>query len=400
MPNKIGRLFYRLACWFFCLFPLKKNVVFLSNFNGKSYGDNIKYACESLRDKNASLNFVLMVDQTYPLDVVPSYIRQVKKNSIKCAFYLSRTPVIISNVRMVYFKKRKEQFYIQTWHGGGGQKKCEADVADKLGEKYIKMAQKDSKKTDLMISESRFITELYHKSFWYDGPVYECGYPRYDVLLSNDHSIRKRVCDYYSLPQGIGFVLYAPTFRADGSFKAYNIDFCRLLKNLKQRFGKEFAVLVHLHPNVASVKGGIKYNERVINATFYPDMQELIACSDVLIGDYSSVNYDFCLQEKPVFRYVMDLKDYQNDRDTYYPFTDYPYPYALNNDELEQIILEFDEEEYLKGLNDLFDRLGAVRANDASAKVASVICDMISSKNKKSFFQKNKQLFVWKEKEQ
>ena len=30
---------------------------------------------------------------------------------------------------------------------------------------------------DLFVSNSRFLTEIYQKGFWYDGEVLECGFP-------------------------------------------------------------------------------------------------------------------------------------------------------------------------------------------------------------------------------
>ena len=44
----------------------------------------------------------------------------------------------------------------------------------------------------------------------------------------------------------------------------------------------------------------------------------------------------------------IELGKLGNDRDLYFPFDEYPYPYAQNNDELEQLILNFNEEDYLK----------------------------------------------------
>ena len=190
--------------------------------------------------------------------------------------------------------------------------------------------------------------------------------------------------------------MYAPTFRADSSFKAYDIDFERLRTNLKQRFGKEYVILIHLHPNVANIEGGIDYDgTTVINSTFYPDTQELIAVSSMLIGDYSSINYDFSLKRMPVFRYVSDLEEYRNDRDLYFPFDEYPYPYAQNNDELESLILNFDNDKYLKKLNSFFYKLGAMIEPNASKKIADIIVNYLYSSNKRDFFKMHGKNFIY-----
>ena len=385
--------------WVVCLFfPVKKNKITVSNYFGRGYGDNAKYVVDKLLERKANLQIIWLVKNEAEKKTLPEGVEGCTDNTIKSVYHLLTSGVWLDNCRkeFILLKKRK-QFYIQTWHGGGAQKKCEADVIEKLSRGYDKMAKRDSRNIDLMISESRFMTELYHHSFWYDGPVFECGYPRYDMILDHDETLLSKVYEYYGIDRDKELVLYAPTFRADHSFDAYNIDFDRLRRNLKTRFGKEYVILVHLHPNVADVEGGIQYDgTTVINSTFYPDTQELVATSSILIGDYSSINYDFSLMCRPVFRYVSDLEAYRNDRDLYFPFDAYPYPYAENNDELETLVLNFDEEMYLKNLNAFFEKLGSVIQSGAAERIANLILDVISSKNKKEFFQRNKENFVYR----
>ncbi len=385
----------RVACR---LFPLDKTKIVISNYYGRGMGDNAKYITEELLRRNQDIKIVWLTKNEEEKKSLPDGVQSCIFGSSESVYHLQTSRIWIDNCRKFFIMlKRKNQFYIQTWHGGGAQKKCELDAIEKLGKKYKIMAVRDAKNTDLMISESRFMTELYHHSFWYDGPVYECGYPRYDILLRKDGNLTSKVYKYFNIDKTKELVLYAPTFRADLSFEAYNIDFERLRANLQKRFGKEYIILVHLHPNVANVKGGIEYNGKtVINATFYPDTQELIAVSSVLVGDYSSINYDFSLKRLPVFRYVADLEDYRNDRDLYFPFDEYPYPYAQNNDELESLILNFDNNDYLSNLNDFFDKLGAVIEPDSSKKIVDLIIDVLCTKNKKEFLNKNKNKFIWR----
>ena len=388
----------KAAAWIVCrIFPVNSGKIVISSYYGRGYGDNLKYIAEKLLASGEDLKIVWLVKDEREKKSLPAEIIGCKVNSAGAIYHLSTAKIWIDNCRkgMTLFK-RKKQFYIQTWHGGGAQKRCEADAESVLSKKYVRSAKKDSKMIDLFISDSRFMTDLFHRSFWYGGPVLECGYPRYDVLLSKDEELVSKVYGYYNIDREKKLVLYAPTFRVDLSFDAYNIDFARLRESLKKRFGEEFVILVHLHPNVANVEGGIEYDGvSVINSTFYPDTQELIAVSHILIGDYSSINYDFSLKREPVFRYTADLADYCNDRDLYFAFGEYPYPYAENNDELEKLVLDFNEEEYLNTLNAFFERLGAVIRDDSSDKVAGAIIEYLKSKNKKEFFEKNKDRFVY-----
>lgn len=380
------------------LLPIDKTKIVISNYYGRGWGDNAKYIAEELLQRKQDIKIIWLVRNEEERRSLPAGVQSCIFGSSESVHHLMTSKVWIDNCRKFFIMlKRKEQLYIQTWHGGGAQKRCELDTIDKLGSNYRKMAIRDAKNTDLMISESKFMTDLYHRSFWYDGPVYECGYPRYDILLKKDEALVSKVYKHFNIDRSKELVLYAPTFRADSSFKAYDVDFERLRKNLRQRFGKEYVVLVHLHPNVANIEGGMVYDgTTVINSTFYPDTQELIAVSSMLIGDYSSINYDFSLKRLPVFRYVSDLEEYRNDRDLYFPFDEYPYPYARNNDELEALILGFNEELYLKKLNAFFEKIGAITNPHSSVQMTDLIVDFLHQKSKSGFFQKNKEKFIYK----
>ena len=403
--NIIRRLYnsvkMRMMWCVYRLFPIDKTKIVISNYYGRGLGDNAKYIVEELLHRKHNIKIIWLVKNEQEKKSLSAGVDSCILGSSESVYHLMTSKVWIDNCRKYFIMlKRREQLYIQTWHGGGAQKRCELDVLDKLKDGYRKMAMRDAKNTDLMISESRFMTNLYYRSFWYDGPVYECGYPRYDILLKNNEALVSKVYEYFNIDRRNELVLYAPTFRADFSFKAYDIDFERLRTNLKKRFGKEYVILVHLHPNVANIEGGIEYDgTTVINSTFYPDTQELIAVSSILIGDYSSINYDFSLKHLPVFRYVSDLEEYRNDRDLYFPFDEYPYPYAQNNDELEALILNFNEGLYLKRLNAFFEKLGTTMNPYSSEQIVDLIVDFLCQKSKSDFFQKNKEKFIYKEEE-
>ena len=174
----------------------------------------------------------------------------------------------------------------------------------------------------------------------------------------------------------------------------YDIDYKRVIEAFEKRFNKKYVVLVHLHPNVATKFSQLEYNEQVINATVYPDMQELMAASDALIGDYSSVNLEFALMRKPVFRFAVDVEEYRNDRDMYYGMDEYPYSLAENNNQLIKNISEFDEQQYLEKLEKFFIRVGAVFNPHASKDCADLIRDYYKCRlDKKKFFEMHRDDF-------
>jgi CDP-glycerol glycerophosphotransferase len=56
-----------------------------------------------------------------------------------------------------------------------------------------------------------------------------------------------------------------------------------------------------------------EYENNIINASSYPDIQELYLITDILITDYSSVLFDFAVMERPIIFYAYDLEEYKND---------------------------------------------------------------------------------------
>lgn len=381
--------------WLLCFFlSVSKRKVIFSSYYGKGYSDNLKYIAEELKNDN-DIKLYWIIKNKNDINTLPKTIIPVMQDSLHAVYHLATSSVWVDNCRKSFLYKKKSQFYIQTYHGGGAGKRCERDVEHNLGKGYVEMSKKDGAATDLMISSDGFMTNLYHTSFWYDGPVAEIGYPRYDILFKKDHSEEiEKIRHFFNLEEGTSYILYAPTFRRDLNFDVYDLDYQRVIEAFEKRFNKKYVVLVHLHPNVATKFSQLEYNEQVINATVYPDMQELMAASDILIGDYSSVNLEFALMRKPVFRFAVDVEAYRNDRDMYYGMDEYPYSLAENNDQLIKNIDEFDEQQYLERLEKFFVRVGAVFNPHAAKDCADLIRDYYKcGLDKEKFFEMHRNDF-------
>ena len=139
-------------------------------------------------------------------------------------------------------KKRKNQFYIETWHGGLGIKKIEADMGN-LTSQIKKATIHNSKITDLFISNSRHLTDIYINSFWYNGPILESGFPKNDIFYTSSENlekIKKKVYNFFNVNMNKKIVLYAPTFRLGENVDVYNIDFKLLRKMLKEKYENDY----------------------------------------------------------------------------------------------------------------------------------------------------------------
>ena len=363
----------------YSLCPIKKNKIVITSYYGADYGDNGKYIVEELRRLGEDVDVVWQLKPNLMQNNhLPENVRAVGYRTRQSVYELQTAGVWIDNARKTYGRKRKGQLYIQTWHGGPGVKRIEKDVADELGEKYVKTAKRDSKMCDVILSNSDFMTNLYKNVFWYDGEILECGTPRNDILYNGSEEISQKVRDFYNLPKSRKIVLYAPTFRKDHRLDVYNIDLERVNKNLSERFGGEWSAFTRLHPNIADKADLIKTDGvNVINATLYPDMQELLCACDCLITDYSSSDVDYLLTKKPCFLYACDIEEYRSNRGYYFGFDDLPFTIAKDNDELEKHIISFDRDEYNAKIKEFHKMTGVFDKGAACNACAQLIINHI-----------------------
>jgi len=133
---------------------------------------------------------------------------------------------------------------------------------------------------------------------------------------------------------------------------------------LNKRFNKKFIFLFRAHHTM-------KINmdsEYCIDVTNYPDMQELLCASDVLITDYSSCMGDMALMGKPIFLYTPDLDEYIKDRGFYWDIYSLPFPIAKTEEEFLENIKNFNSSNYLKGVESYFFKLGTYESKDSIKK--------------------------------
>lgn len=370
--NKIGRG----AAWTIGrMLPIEQNKIVISSYYGRGFGDNLRPIAEELLRRDKDLKIVWLTAGENAAASLPEGITAVEYNSLDRIKELSTAKVWLDNCRKGARQKREGQIYVQTWHGFA-LKRIEKDVCDTLGDGYEEYAMRDSAQTDLIVSDSRFMTEVYRRTFWYDGEIQEFGSPRNDALINGDEETYKLVRSRFELSEDCRIVLYAPTFRADKSMEPYSIDYARLRKSCEARFGGRFAVLIRLHPNIMKQAEELTFdNDTTFDASAYQDMQELLSAADVVITDYSSLMFDFMLTRRPCFQYASDIEAYRNDRNFNFSLDKLPFPLAENNDELESKILGFDDAEYQNRLKKFNEEFGIIADGQAASRCVDWILD-------------------------
>lgn len=368
------------------------NKIVFSNFNKGGYGDSPKYIAEEILRQNLDYDLVWLVkDPQKAKDKFPKGIRLVKYNSKDAVKELQTAKVWVSNTRFNrYIKKgltkKNEQTYIQTWHGVA-IKKIEKDLSDATHANYKKFAQKDSQITDYLIAPNNYNAKIMKDCFWFDKTFLPIGYPRNDIFLLPEELKNERIKiikEKLNIPQDKKVLLYAPTFRDSKKLDVYDIDLERVQDVLKAKYGCEYISLVRLHPHLMKKSNQLteKY-PNTINATTYPDMQELLLISDILITDYSSSIFDFMLMRKPIFFYANDFEAYTKEREFYIDLKQTPFPVAYNNNDMTDIIQNFNEADYQKELQTFMDECVCYDDGNASKKCVELIKEKIETPYKK-----------------
>lgn len=376
--------------YLFRIFPLQNKAV-MTSFRGRKYGDNPQVILEALKEISPDMKFVWLYNPRYRYSC-PSYVKKVSFFAyFKNAYEISTAKVFVNSHRMEHhLRKRKGQLIIETWHGGLGLKKIEGDVSRVLETPWeARELNNTAKISDLFISNSDHLSQIYRRAFFYRGKIWKCGYPKNDILFSEAKPFRKKVFDALGISSHLKVLVYAPTFRDDFSphgfnREAYDIDFEKLRKALETKFLGEWKILVRFHPVMSNYMGDISkiYGDSILDATKYPDMQELILSSDAFLSDYSSCIFDAALREIPCFMFATDFENYKAYRGVYYELEELPFPCAKNNEELKRNVLEFDEESYLSKWGAFKERTGLLETGHAAKDIARVISEFVRGNEK------------------
>lgn len=267
---------------------------------------------------------------------------------------------------------------VQLWHGkgpkraglkGGYQK-------DKLTAFSTKITSPNLfRKYEFLVAYSDYAAELMADSFGYPkSAVKATGIPKYDVFVSDQKDADIDVHEDMAMlleeaaSKYEKVLLYAPTFRSDGSNPVEEIDLPALNEKLKEL---NWFCIGTLHPKLSSRSkdgGGALSNVAMVAPGF--DYNPLMKEFDGLITDYSSLAVDFAFLEKPVLFYVYDLEKYKQEVGLYEDLWDLlKGPRVQTSGELAEVIEDTFRQERVQHGERLFDRIDA----DASSRITELI---------------------------
>lgn len=341
------RIFNRI----FHVFPIKKNRIIINAYRGSQYSCNPKYISEYLtKTYKGKLEIIWAFNKPENFQFLEEDgIRLVKYSSLRRFFYEATAKISINNIGSYsWLPLRRGQEHINTWHAGFGYKKI--GLGEIANSKTMKRTiQISSDETTLIPSCSKeFTNEIARKDLGYQGNIIDSGLARNDILfkqLSGKINIREKVLTTFGIDKNTYIVLYAPTWRYDRDKQIPALDYNMQKKALEDKTGKTVVILSRMHH---LSEFSITDKNLTIDATKYPDMQELLAAADCLITDYSSSIWDFSIMERPIFIYAPDIEEYRNQRGYHMDVFEWGFPVCQNNFELCSAIQHLNEEDAKK----------------------------------------------------
>jgi CDP-glycerol glycerophosphotransferase len=257
--------------------------------------------------------------------VVPDGGIPVIVNSEEWYRLLSSVSYYLDNMYQPDFHRRPEgQVIVQTFHGYpfkqmGRPHWEQQGFSQALMDSYARRAAEWS----YLVSPATYATPLLRRDFGYAGDVLEIGYPRNDVLVSDDADrLRAVVRESLGVRPEQRAVLYAPTFRdymaRDDTWAVMPsfFDFARAHRAL----GDDTVILVRGHAFNARTNHRVGHRPGTIDVTDYPEVSDLYLAADAAIVDYSSLRFDFGVTGKPMIFHVPDLQRYQDSRGWLFDF--------------------------------------------------------------------------------
>ena len=273
-------------------------------------------------------------------------VRMIKELATAKAMFLSTANELLS-----HFDIRKETKIIQLWHGVGAFKHVgHSTVNNKhFGKNRKQWEEYDSYRNYYAVTTAAEGQQWIFEESMHLKPeqIKAIGISRTDVFFDDEYkeNALKNLHDRFPQIKGKKIILYAPTFRGVvGKAKAPDrLDVRALAENLSS----EYVLLIKHHglsKDVPPIPEELKDNFAFdLNTDNVLNIDELLAVSDILITDYSSVAFEFAITERPILFFVYDLEDYIEQRGLYFDFEkEAPGPLCRTTEDIVRYISDID----------------------------------------------------------
>ena len=377
----IYTLYYYIGSWLIRFLKLfvrtdEKLIVFAS-FGGRKYDDSPKAIYEAMlkdpRFDDYKLVWAFMQPEKFTIPrggriVIDTYSYYKKLLG-------ARVWVTNSSMNRGLAFTGKHTFEMNTWHGSA-IKKMGTDI-NRGNTSFGLISTK--KNEGVMLAQSEYDVDVFTKAFRMTREEFRIvGLPRNDELAHATKDIQSAKKQKLGIPVNKKVILYAPTFREYDKDSGNNVVLTPPinLRLWQDQLGDDYILLFRAHYEVARVMG-IEDNDFVKNVSSYPDLNDLMIASDILVSDYSSIFFDYAIQGKPMLCYCYDYEKYAIKRGMYFDVREW-LPSA--SEELELLNLVKDSDVTVKSVaTKRFQERFVTEFGSASQKSVDIIYDGIHS---------------------
>lgn len=254
-------------------------------------------------------------------------VKTVIRNTEEYCEYLGKAKYLITdNSFPPYFLKRENQIYLNTWHGTPLKT---LGVSDIQNTKSLANIQKNYLMCDYALFPNSYTRDIFMNDYMlqnlYKGKVLLCDYPRNRVFLN--HELHKNLREDLNL-EDKELIAYMPTWRG-GSRQADALTQKELLhtyfKEIDEQLQDHQLFYVNLHFLIGNTMDFSIYKHILPFPKDY-ETYDILSICDMLITDYSSVFFDYAQNMRKVILFAYDKEDYMEERGTYFPMEQLPFP--------------------------------------------------------------------------
>lgn len=315
-------------------------LILFSSFGGRKFDDSPRAIYEAMiRDcRFKEYKFVWAF-------IDPDKIDVPKGTKVKCdtlRYFITalkaRVWVTNSSIERGLDFKGKHTFYFDTWHGTP-LKKMGSDI-DMASKTFRGKGRWD---VDVFTVQGEFEAEVFARAFKIkEDAISMIGLPRNDIYQKYTKEYADGLRKKLNIPMDKKVILYAPTFRefesGHGGERVLHVPMT--LTKWKELLVEDYVLLFRAHYEVAKSMN-IEDDEFVRGMSAYPQLEDLMIVSDMLISDYSSMFFDYSIMHKPMLCFCYDYDKYAKERGMYFDIRDY-LPNADNEDDLIKLIQNTD----------------------------------------------------------
>ncbi len=295
--------------------PIDENLAVYSAYWSTAYSCNPRAIYEEAKRLAPHIRGVWVVKHT-DVHVMAKGVDFVLLNSPEYYSLMARAKYFVNNVNYAdNIVKRPGAVHLQTQHGTP-LKKMGIDLQQfPVGAARMNFFAllRRCDRWDYLVSSNRFSSEVWERSYPSAYVTLETGYPRNDRLVRATAADTARLRRKLRLSEDTTVVLYAPTFR-DWARKTFQppvdlADFCA-------RLGEGYTVLVRGHYFTDNDPGlaALEQSGVLRDVSDYPNTEDLMIASDVLLTDYSSIMFDYANLDHPIVVYANDWDTYRRVR--------------------------------------------------------------------------------------